>query len=73
MLLNAETLGNLVNVVDNIASSPNIGLKVEDEEFHKLWKKQNNKYTEVRDIFRPLTEEEKQRMEAMQNAEMYND
>lgn len=72
MLLNAETLGNLVNVVDNIASSPNIGLKVEDEEFHKLWKKQNNKYTEVRDIFRPLTEEEKQRMEAMQNAEMYN-
>lgn len=70
MLLNAETLGNLVNVIDNIASSPNIGLKVEDEEFHKLWKKQNNKYTEVRDIFRPLTPEEKQRMEAMQNVAM---
>lgn len=72
MLLNAETLGNLVNVVDSIASSPNIGLKVEDEEFHKLWKKQNNKYIEVRDIFRPLTPEEKAQQEAMQNTVLAN-
>ena len=65
MLLNAETMGNLVTVIDNVAASPNLPAKVQEDQFFELWKKQNNKYTEVRDIFRPLTEEEKRQYDAI--------
>ena len=70
MLLNAETLGNLVNVVETIAASPNFPLKIQDKEFLNLWKKQNNKYTEVRDIFRLLTDKERQQIDMMNTGEI---
>lgn len=70
MLLNAETMNNLITVVDNVSSSPNLPAKVQEDMFFELWKKQNNKYPEVRDIFRPLTEKEKKQYEVMNNINM---
>lgn len=68
MMLNVETLGNLVATVDSIASSPNIPYTVEEDAFGELWKEENAKYPHVKNLLRKETPEERA-MYAMGNEE----
>lgn len=66
LLLNAETMNNLLGVIDSVATSQNIHVKVDTEKFLDMWKKQLYKSPEIRDIFVKMTEEEiKQQTMAM--------
>lgn len=58
LLLNAETMNNLLGVIDSVATSQNIHVKVDADKFLDMWKKQLYKSPEIRDIFVKMTEEE---------------
>lgn len=58
MLLNAENVGSLVNVIDTVAASPNIPAKVMGEKFIDLWKEQMKRYPTIRNVFELMTPEE---------------
>ena len=69
MILNAQAMSDLLGMVDGVATSQNIHVKVETKNFLDLWKKEFAKLPEVRDIFVEMTEEE---IEEQQNR-MYGD
>ena len=58
MILNAQAMSDLLGMVDGVATSQNIHVKVETKNFLNLWKKEFAKLPEVRDIFVEMTEEE---------------
>ena len=58
LLLNAETMNNLLGVVDSVATSQNIHVKVDADKFLEMWRKQLYKSPEIRDIFVKMTDEE---------------
>ena len=58
MILNAQAMSDLLGMVDGVATSQNIHVKVETKNFLNLWKKEFSKLPEVRDIFVEMTEEE---------------
>lgn len=75
MILNAEAMSNLLGMVDGVATSQNIHVKVVTDNFLDLWKKEFAKVPQVRDIFEPMTEEEIEQQQAMMygNADEYED
>jgi len=58
MLLNAETVANLVNVIETIASSPNIPMKVRGEQMLEVWKKELYRNPTIANVFELMTPEE---------------
>lgn len=58
LLLNAETMNNLLGVIDSVATSQNIHVKVDADKFLEMWKTQLYKSPEIRDIFIKMTDEE---------------
>ena len=58
MILNAQAMSDLLGMVDGVATSQNIHVKVETKNFLNLWKKEFAKLPEVRDIFVEMTKEE---------------
>ena len=75
MILNAEAMSNLLGMVDGVATSQNIHVKVITDNFLELWKKEFAKVPAVRDIFEPMTEEEIQQQQEMMygSADEYED
>jgi hypothetical protein len=59
MLLKAETVGSLVNVIDSITSSPDLPLRAKAQNLLELWKKQMAKQPFVRDVFEVIPESER--------------
>ena len=62
LMLKAENMSSMVGVIDTIASSPNIPVKVKGEEFLEYWKVQMEKDPHIRNLFEMLSEEERARM-----------
>ena len=62
LMLKAENMSSMVSVIDSVAASPNIPVKVEAEEFLEYWKAQMEKDPHIRNIFTMLSEEERARM-----------
>ena len=62
LMLKAENMSSMVSVIDTIASSPNIPVKVIGEEFLEYWRTQMEKDPHIRSLFEMLSEEERQRM-----------
>ena len=58
LMLKAENMGNMVNIIDNISGSPNIPVKVKGDQFLQYWYTQFEKNPFLRDIMEPMTEEE---------------
>lgn len=62
LMLKAENMQSMVGVIDNIAASPNIPVKVKAEEFLEYWKVQMEKDPHIRNMFEMMSEEEMQQM-----------
>lgn len=62
LMLKAENMSSMVNVIDTIASSPNIPAKVNGDQFLEYWKTQMEKDPHIRNIFDILSEEEMKRL-----------
>ena len=62
LLLKAETVGNMLNVIENLASSAYIPIKVKGELIIEYWKKQMYKDVYLRDCIEMMTEEEQKKM-----------
>ena len=60
LMLKAENMSNMVNVIDSIASSPNIPAKVKGDNFLQYWYTEMEKNPFLRDIFEKMTPEEMQ-------------
>ena len=58
LMLKAENMSNMVNVIDGIAASPNIPAKVKGDNFLQYWYTQMEKDPFLRDIFEKMTPEE---------------
>lgn len=58
LMLKAENMSSLVNVIDSVAGSPNIPAKVNGDQFLEFWRVQMEKNPHIRNIFTPMTEEE---------------
>lgn len=58
LLLNAETMNTLLGIIDAVATSQNIHVKVDEDKFLEMWKNQLYKSPDIRDIFVKMTEEE---------------
>ena len=58
LMLKAENMSNMVNVIDSIASSPNIPAKVKGDNFLQYWYTEMEKNPFLRDIFEKMTPEE---------------
>lgn len=75
MILNAQAMSDLLGMIDGVATSQNIHVKVKTENFMDLWKKEFSKVPAVRDIFEEMTEEEIEQQQAMMygNVDDYED
>ena len=60
MMLRAETMGSILSVVDNVAGSPNLPIKVNGENFIKMWEEELRNNPHIRDIFSYMTPAEQQ-------------
>ena len=60
LMLKAENISNMVNVIDTIAGSPSIPAKIKGENFLKYWYTQMEKDPFLRSVFEMMTEEEMQ-------------
>lgn len=58
LMLRAENASSMVEVIDTIASSPNIPVKVKGKFFLNWWQTQMEKNPEIRDMFELMSEEE---------------
>lgn len=58
MMLRAETMGSLLSVIDNVAGSPNLPIKVRGEQFIEMWEEQLRNNPHVRDMLEIMTPEE---------------
>ena len=65
MMLRAETMGSLLSVIENVAGSPHIPIKVRAEQFVEMWEEQLRNNPHVRDMFELMsqTEIEQQRVD----------
>lgn len=66
MMLRAETMGSLLNVIDNVAGSPHLPIKVRPEKFIRMWQEQLRNNPHIRDMFALMTtvEHEQNRQDA---------
>ena len=62
LLLKAETVGNMLGVIENLASSSFIPIKVKGEMIIQYWKKQMYKDIYLRDSIEMMTEEEQKKL-----------
>lgn len=62
LMMKAEHMSSILNVVDTVASSPNIPTQVVGDEFLEYWKTQMDKDPHLRNIFRIMSQEEIDRM-----------
>ena len=62
LMMKAENMSSMLNVIDGIAGSPNIPAKVRGEEFLEYWAAQMEKDPHMRNMFELMTDEEIQRM-----------
>jgi tyrosyl-tRNA synthetase len=60
LMMKAENMSSMLNVIDTIAGSANIPAKVKGEEFIEYWKAQMEKDPHMRNMFEMMTEEEMQ-------------
>lgn len=60
LMLKAENMNNMVNVIDGIAGSPSIPAKVNGDNFLQYWYAEMEKNPFLRSVFEPMTEEEMQ-------------
>lgn len=60
LMLKAENMSNMLNVIDTVAASPNIPAKVKSDQFFQYWYAQMEKDPHLRDILEPMSEEEMQ-------------
>lgn len=51
MMLRAETMGSLLSVIDNVAGSPHLPIKVKAEKFIRMWQEQLRNNPHIRDMF----------------------
>ena len=58
LMLKAENMSNMVQVIDSVSGSPNIPAKVKGKNFLQYWYTEMEKNPFLRDIFEPMTEEE---------------
>ena len=57
-MLKVENMSNTLNLVDDIASSPNVPVKVKGDNFLQYWHAELEKNPFLRDIFEKMTPEE---------------
>ena len=62
LMLKAENMNSMVNVIDSVAASPNIPAKVKGQQFLQYWHTQFEKNPFIRDIFEMMSEEEMKRL-----------
>lgn len=60
LMLKADNMNNMVNVIDAIAGSPSIPAKINGNNFLQYWYTQMEKDPFLRSVFDPMTEEEMQ-------------
>jgi len=65
LILNAQAMSDLLGMIDGVATSQNIHVKIKTENFLDLWKKEFAKVPQVRDVFEKMTEEEIQQQQEM--------
>ena len=58
LMLKAENMSNMVQVIDSVSGSPNIPAKVKGKQFLQYWYSEMEKNPFLRDIFEEMTEEE---------------
>lgn len=58
MMLRAETMGSLLAVIDNVAGSPHLPIKVNPQKFVDMWQEQLRNNPHIRDVFSLMTTEE---------------
>ena len=62
LMLKAENMQSMVGVIDSIAASPNIPVKVKSENFLEFWRAEMEKNPHIRDMFEMMTDEERARL-----------
>ena len=62
LMLKAENMQSMVGVIDSIAASPNIPVKVKSENFLEFWRAEMEKNPHIRDMFEMMSEEERARL-----------
>ena len=72
MMLRAETMSGLLAVIDSIAGSPNIPIKVAPEQFVDMWHDQMRNNPPVRDMFKLMTPEEVDQLRADNGMDIAN-
>ena len=65
MLLKAETVGRMLSVVESLASSGTIPVKVAGEHIVEYWKAQLNKDVHLRNAIELMSEEEQRQLQLM--------
>ena len=60
LMMKAENMSSMLNVIETIAGSANIPAKVKGDEFIEYWKTQMEKDPHMRNMFEMMTEEEMQ-------------
>ena len=60
LMLKAENMSNMVQVIDSVSGSPNIPAKVKGQQFLQYWYTEFEKNPFLRTILEPMTEEEMQ-------------
>ena len=60
LMLKAENMGNIVQVIDSVAGTPSIPAKVNGQQFLQYWTTQFEKNPFLRNVFEPMTPEEMQ-------------
>lgn len=69
MLMKAETVGRMLGVVESIASSAVIPVKVKGELLVDYWKTQMHKDVYLRDVIEMMTPEEQKKLEMMMSGD----
>ena len=62
LMLKAENMSNMVQIIDSVSGSPNIPAKVQGNKFLQYWYAEMEKNPFLRDIFEEMTEEEMAKM-----------
>lgn len=65
LIINAQAMSDLLGMIDGVATSQNIHVKIKTENFLELWKKEFSKVPQVRDVFEAMTAEEIQQQQEM--------
>lgn len=65
LIINAQAMSDLLGMIDGVATSQNIHVKIKTKNFLELWKKEFSKVPQVRDVFEEMTAEEIQQQQEM--------